>query len=238
MGCLHAGDNSMQLCQGEMCVTEGTVHNRLSIEQGNHRKQQCVHNLPSQRYGRNELTLVHAARGSKKKDRSRNANGIANGAGGWGAWNSIVICNSRMVPSVNGIASAGGGVADDTKSVPEPQWSTSAVRRLRDGLVFFPSNAFMASARSFNTFNCMLQITLQGLFAHTHGRPLIERPQECTGTGPECSPVGRHKVTTKQIQTPTKTHQHKTKHSNKNETAEPRCDRCQFQSWANSCKRW
>ena len=25
-------------------------------------------------------------------------------------------------------------------------------------LVFFPSNAFMASARSFNTFNCMLQI--------------------------------------------------------------------------------
>ena len=34
MGCLHAGDNSMQLCQGEMCVTEGTVHNRQSIEQG------------------------------------------------------------------------------------------------------------------------------------------------------------------------------------------------------------
>ena len=28
---------------------------------------------------------------------------------------------------------------------------------------FFPSNAFMASARSFNTFNCMLQIGLQGL---------------------------------------------------------------------------
>ena len=30
---------------------------------------------------------------------------------------------------------------------------------------FFPSNAFMASARSFNTFNCMLQIGLQGLIS-------------------------------------------------------------------------
>ena len=30
---------------------------------------------------------------------------------------------------------------------------------------FFPSNAFMASARSFNTFNCMLQIMLQGLIS-------------------------------------------------------------------------
>ena len=39
-------------------MTEGTVHNRLSIEQGHHRKQQCVHNLPSQRHGQNELTLV------------------------------------------------------------------------------------------------------------------------------------------------------------------------------------
>ena len=31
--------------------------------------------------------------------------------------------------------------------------------------LFFPSNAFMASARSFNTFNCMLQIGLQGLIS-------------------------------------------------------------------------
>ena len=30
-------------------------------------------------------------------------------------------------------------------------------------LDFFPSNAFMASARSFNTFNCMFQIGLQEL---------------------------------------------------------------------------
>ena len=30
---------------------------------------------------------------------------------------------------------------------------------------FLPSNAFMASARSFNTFNCMLQIRLQGLIS-------------------------------------------------------------------------
>ena len=30
---------------------------------------------------------------------------------------------------------------------------------------FFPSNAFMASARSFNTFNCMLQIRLQMLIS-------------------------------------------------------------------------
>ena len=29
--------------------------------------------------------------------------------------------------------------------------------------LFFPSNAFMASARSFNTFNCMFQIRLQEL---------------------------------------------------------------------------
>ena len=29
MGCLHAGDNSMRLCQGERCVTEGTVHNSI-----------------------------------------------------------------------------------------------------------------------------------------------------------------------------------------------------------------
>ena len=32
-------------------------------------------------------------------------------------------------------------------------------------LVFFPSNAFMASARSFNTFNCMLQIRFHGLIS-------------------------------------------------------------------------
>ena len=76
-------------------------------------------------------------------------------------WNSIVICNSRIVPAtVNGIASgAGGGVADGvwkevshemrfweiadarkpmffhTKCVHELRWSTSAVRRVRDGLV-------------------------------------------------------------------------------------------------------
>ena len=30
---------------------------------------------------------------------------------------------------------------------------------------FFPSNAFMASARSFNTFNCMFQIRLQELIS-------------------------------------------------------------------------
>ena len=29
---------------------------------------------------------------------------------------------------------------------------------LQNPCIFFPSNAFMASARSFNTFNCMLQI--------------------------------------------------------------------------------
>ena len=34
-------------------------------------------------------------------DRSRNVNGIASGAGGWVCrWNSIVICNSRIVPSL------------------------------------------------------------------------------------------------------------------------------------------
>ena len=40
-------------------------------------------------------------------------------------------------------------------------------------LTIFPSNAFMASARSSNTFNCMLQNS-----THTHGRLQIEGPQE------------------------------------------------------------
>ena len=35
----------------------------------------------------------------------------------------------------------------------------------RNSQHFFPSNAFMASARSFNTFNCMLQIMLQVLIS-------------------------------------------------------------------------
>ena len=34
-------------------------------------------------------------------------------------------------------------------------------------VVFFPSNAFMASARSFNTFNCMLQIRSHSSLAQT-----------------------------------------------------------------------
>ena len=76
-------------------------------------------------------------------------------------WNSIVICNCRIVPAMQMAlqGGAGGGVADGvlkevshemrfweiadarnpmffhTKSVPEPRWSTSAVRRVRDGLV-------------------------------------------------------------------------------------------------------
>ena len=35
-----------------------------------------------------------------------------------------------------------------------------------------PSNGFMASARSFNTFNCMLQIKFHCQLAHTYGRLL------------------------------------------------------------------
>ena len=38
-------------------------------------------------------------------------------------------------------------------------------QKICQGHSFFPSNAFMASARSFNTFNCMLQIGLQGLIS-------------------------------------------------------------------------
>ena len=40
---------------------------------------------------------------------------------------------------------------------------SGSLRRWR--VTFFPSNAFMASARSLNTFNCMLQIMLQGLIS-------------------------------------------------------------------------
>jgi len=42
-------------------------------------------------------------------------------------------------------------------------WFAFCVEKVRGWLFFFPSNAFMASARSFNTFNCMLQIGLQEL---------------------------------------------------------------------------
>ena len=105
-------------------------------------------------------------------------------------WNSIVICNSRIVPSLQmGLQSgAGGGVADGvvkeishemrfweiadarkpmffhTKFVPEPRWSTSAVRRVRDGLVC--GRIMVGYARimvgsvphckwGFNCFSCM-----------------------------------------------------------------------------------
>ena len=72
-------------------------------------------------------------------------------------WNSIVICNYRIVPAMQmalqvvlveelpkevshdmrfwEIAHARNPMFFHTKSVPEPRWSISAVRRLRDGLV-------------------------------------------------------------------------------------------------------
>ena len=75
-------------------------------------------------------------------------------------WNSIVLCNCRIVPAMQMalqvvLVEGADGVLKDvshemrfweiadarnpmffhTKSVPEPRWSTSAVRRLRDGLV-------------------------------------------------------------------------------------------------------
>jgi len=48
----------------------------------------------------------------------------------------------------------------DIKS-PE-EWVTALCDSRASFLAFFPSNAFMASARSSNTFNCMLQIRSHG----------------------------------------------------------------------------
>ena len=44
-------------------------------------------------------------------------------------------------------------------------------------LHFFPSNAFMASARSFNTFNCMLQNEKFGITAFQFGN--VSFPRVC-----------------------------------------------------------
>ena len=102
---------------------------------------------------------------------------------------------------------------------------------------FFPSNAFMASARSFNTFNCMLQIVLQKLISAYKGPSAVGRHKEWTGEGPLCSPVGRHEVTTKQQKannqkTELRTQNKKTENTanpkTQNKQAKQRRDRCQF----------
>ena len=65
--------------------------------------------------------------------RSRNANGIASGAGGGVADGVLKEVSHEM--RFWEIADARNPMFFHTKSVPEPRWSTSAVRRVRDGLV-------------------------------------------------------------------------------------------------------
>ena len=82
--------------------------------------------------------------------------------------------------------------------------------------LFFPSNAFMASARSFNTFNCMLQIMLQGLIsAYTWPSADWEASKvNWYRTWVQSSRPSRSHHQTKQNTNQKQTHQHKTKHNN------------------------
>ena len=99
-------------------------------------------------------------------------------------------------------------------------------------LLFFPSNAFMASARSSNTFNCMLQIGRMVNWCK-NGRLLIEWRQEWTGKGLVYSPVGRHKNATRKQKRAntkqTKNHKPNTKNSN-NGPSQNKRDKYQFMS--------
>ena len=65
--------------------------------------------------------------------RSRNVNGIASGAAGWVADGVLKEVSHEM--RFWEIADARNPVFFQTKCVPERRWSTSAVRRVRDGLV-------------------------------------------------------------------------------------------------------
>ena len=67
------------------------------------------------------------------KDRSLTVNGIASGVGGGVADGVLKEVSHEM--RFWEIADARNPMFFHTKSVPEPRWSTSAVRRLRDGLV-------------------------------------------------------------------------------------------------------
>ena len=105
---------------------------------------------------------------------------------------------------------------------------------------FFPSNAFMASARSFNTFNCMLQIMLQGLIsAYTWPSADWEASKvNWYRTWVQSSRPSRSHHQNKKAK-----HQPKTNPPTQNKTQQPKT-KPQNQgvtgasSWANSCKRW
>ena len=77
------------------------------------------------------------------QDCSRNVNGIASGAGGGVADRVLEEVSHEM--HFWEIADARNLMFFHTKSVPEPRWSTSAVRRLQDGLVCGSSIVFCNS---------------------------------------------------------------------------------------------
>ena len=96
---------------------------------------------------------------------------------------------------------------------------------------FFPSNAFMASARSSNTFNCMLQNRVNWLInAYKAACRLRGFKRDRSGKGPVHSPVCHEVIKNPKQQQKPKQKNHTTKQNTatQNKTAKQRCDRCQF----------
>jgi hypothetical protein len=84
----------------------------------------------------------------------------------------------------------------------------------------------MASARSFNTFNCMLQIGLQGLIS-AYTWPSADWEAIKSELIQARRPSWSHNQTKPNTNPPT---QNKQKTATRNKTAEPSCDMCQFMS--------
>ena len=94
---------------------------------------------------------------------------------------------------------------------------------------FFPSNAFKASARSSNTFHCMLQTRVNWLInAYMAACRLRGFKSDLVKDLYKVQSVTKSSQTKNNNKNRKRNHTNKTKPSNQNKTAKQRRDRCQF----------